>query len=373
MAQEYSLYAKAMCKNGFLGELSSIVIHHKKEDITHLVIKDETISKSQAWLVPVDFVASSTSKVLQLDFTRDDKRRLQPFIYEHYVEREYNGYFYAFNLPIITAPKWLPSETPGQKNTQFSLHRSMKVTAADGVIGNAGEFFIDPHSKRISHIILKRGHLWEKKDVIIPVSLIGKIENDKIHLKLEIGMVKKLTHKPFKRPWKEIDPSDLDLMIWIFSTKDQAYAALRTMKAYQLNNRIISINVAVISLDLNGNISLREITEVNSPVATSNSLVNGGMVNFLFGTDGHLTISEQNTHTTTENEEQIDNKLSNSLLINIKKYLPYGSSAIMLIIEHRWYSVFRQALARFDHTFIHRRLTEIDEENGNFSKLDWSN
>ena len=372
MAQEYSLYAKAMCKNGFLGELSSIVIHYQNEDITHLVIKDETISKSQAWLIPIDLVASSTDKVLQLDLTRDDTRDLKPFIYEHYIEREHNGYFYAFNLPIIPAPKWLASETTGQNIRHFSLHRSMEVTAADGVIGKAGEFFIDTHSKRISHIILNRGHLWGKKDVIIPLSLIRKVEGNKINLNLEKGSVNTLIHTPFKRPWKEVNPSDLDLMMWIFPTKHQAYAALRIMRAYQLNNHILSINVVVISMDLNGNISLREITDINSPIGSSNSLVNGGMVNFLFGPDGFLTILEQNTHTKPEKERQIDNKFSNSLLINIKKVIPSGSSAIMLIIEHRWYSVFRQAIARFDHVFMHRSLSEIDLKNNNSVNPDWS-
>ena len=373
MAQEYLLYAKVMCNNGFLGELSSIVIHHQNEHITHLVINDETISKSQAWLVPIDMVASSSGKVIQLDLSREDTRRLQPFIREHYIEREFRGYIYAFNLPILTAPKWLPSETSEENFSQYSLHRTMEIETSDGTIGKAGEFFINPQSEQITHIILQRGHFWRQRDVIIPLSLVGHVERKKIHLKIEKEMVNTLTHSPFQRPWKEINPSDLDLLIWIFTTRDQAYAALRTLRAYQLNNRILSINVAVISMDLNGNISLREITDINSPIGTTNSLVNGGMVNFLFRPDGLLTILEQNTHTKPENEEQSDNKFSNSILINIKKDIPSGSSAIMLIIEHRWYSIFRQAIARFDHVFFHRRLTEINGENGNFSKLDWSN
>ena len=38
-------------------------------------------------------------------------------------------------------------------------------------------FRIDPGSHRVTHVLLKEGHLWGRKEVAIPVSAIAGVEN----------------------------------------------------------------------------------------------------------------------------------------------------------------------------------------------------
>ena len=54
-------------------------------------------------------------------------------------------------------------------------------------------------SEHITHLILRKGHLWGQKDVTIPVSEIARIEEDAVHLKLAKEQVEALPTIPVRR------------------------------------------------------------------------------------------------------------------------------------------------------------------------------
>ena len=66
----------------------------------------------------------------------------------------------------------------------------MKTT--DGDIGQVDEFIVDPKSKYVTHLVLKEGLPWKKKQITIPVSEIERIENYTVYLKLNKQAVKAL-------------------------------------------------------------------------------------------------------------------------------------------------------------------------------------
>jgi hypothetical protein len=47
-----------------------------------------------------------------------------------------------------------------------------RVHAIDGEIGRVQGFLIDPGDRRATHVLLKEGHLWGRKEVAIPVSAV---------------------------------------------------------------------------------------------------------------------------------------------------------------------------------------------------------
>ena len=47
-----------------------------------------------------------------------------------------------------------------------------RVHAVDGEIGRVQGFLIDPGDRRATHVLLKEGHLWGRKEVAIPVSAV---------------------------------------------------------------------------------------------------------------------------------------------------------------------------------------------------------
>lgn len=68
---------------------------------------------------------------------------------------------------------------------ELALERGAQVVATDGIAGQVEEFFTDPINGKITHLIVRRGHLWDQKDVAISIDDVARIEEDKVYIKLD--------------------------------------------------------------------------------------------------------------------------------------------------------------------------------------------
>jgi hypothetical protein len=48
----------------------------------------------------------------------------------------------------------------------------------------------------ISHIVLEKGHLWAKREIVVPMDHVGRIEADTVYLKLDKAAIRALP-EPF--------------------------------------------------------------------------------------------------------------------------------------------------------------------------------
>jgi sporulation protein YlmC with PRC-barrel domain len=62
---------------------------------------------------------------------------------------------------------------PGLEN----IERGEPVHALDGEIGRVEGLRVDPGDHRVTHVLLQEGHLWGRKEVVIPASTVTKVEN----------------------------------------------------------------------------------------------------------------------------------------------------------------------------------------------------
>jgi sporulation protein YlmC with PRC-barrel domain len=60
---------------------------------------------------------------------------------------------------------------------EADIDRGERVHALDGEIGRVEGFQVDPGDHRVTHVLLQEGHLWGRKEVVIPVSAVTKVEN----------------------------------------------------------------------------------------------------------------------------------------------------------------------------------------------------
>ena len=65
---------------------------------------------------------------------------------------------------------------PGGVTGELAVRRGSRVRATDGDVGRVDEFLVDRETAHITHLVLREGHLWGQKDVLIPVSEIGQID-----------------------------------------------------------------------------------------------------------------------------------------------------------------------------------------------------
>jgi sporulation protein YlmC with PRC-barrel domain len=73
------------------------------------------------------------------------------------------------------------------------------VEATDGKVGRVDEFLINPKTDHITHLVLREGHPWGRKDVTIPVSQIDHYKENTVYLKLDKHGIEALPAIPVRR------------------------------------------------------------------------------------------------------------------------------------------------------------------------------
>jgi len=74
----------------------------------------------------------------------------------------------------------------------MAIHKGSHVFATDGRIGQVDDFLVKPENDIITHIVMKEGHLWDQREIAIPISFIKHIEDDSIYLKVDKASVEVL-------------------------------------------------------------------------------------------------------------------------------------------------------------------------------------
>jgi sporulation protein YlmC with PRC-barrel domain len=184
-----------------VGHLSCIVVNPVSDEVTHFVIRVSDMLHNE-YLLHLEDVAESSPDKIRLTITRQELANCHPFLRHEYLADQ------ASDLNLDTAvleTGWMtwPYAAPmtgyefGKTveeipHSELGIHIGSKVEASDGHIGTVNEFLVNPENHHITHIILREGHLWGRKDVCIPLSEIEKIEDDRVLLKLDKHAVRNL-------------------------------------------------------------------------------------------------------------------------------------------------------------------------------------
>jgi sporulation protein YlmC with PRC-barrel domain len=59
------------------------------------------------------------------------------------------------------------------------------VHATDGEIGSVQGLVIDPKDHHVTHVLLKEGHLWGRKQVAIPIGAASRVSDE-----VRVGMTR---------------------------------------------------------------------------------------------------------------------------------------------------------------------------------------
>ena len=84
---------------------------------------------------------------------------------------------------------------------ELAVRRGICIEAKDGYVGKVDEFVVNPENGHITHMVMREGHLWGKKDVIIPISLVGDTREGTVFLKLDKLQTEFLPTFPLYRRW----------------------------------------------------------------------------------------------------------------------------------------------------------------------------
>jgi sporulation protein YlmC with PRC-barrel domain len=206
------LQAKVECTDGVCGHSAYVLINPVIDKVTHLVVKEDS-SPNTEHIVPVDFVKETIDDTIQLSCSKAELEKMSPFNQTEFVEEkvlDYAGYRGGisgvgsyFYMPYVTSEITVPVTVESQQIPagELAVHRGTRVEAKDGYVGHVDEFVVDPESGHITHLVMRQGHLWGQKDVVIPISAMVDTGDDTLFLNIDKHQIESLPAFPVRRRW----------------------------------------------------------------------------------------------------------------------------------------------------------------------------
>jgi len=211
---EIPLNAQVECTDGVCGRSVYVLINPVIDDVTYVIVKEDSLPNTE-YLVPIEFVDETVADTIRIHCSKAELKKMEPFVKTTYIEEKvpdrsygYGGggslgmgpyYYMPYVTPDMTVS--VPVESFQIPPGELAVNRGTRVVATDGYVGKVDEFVVDPKSCQITHLVMREGHLWGQKDVIIPLSAMGQTGEDTVYLKIDKHQIESLPTFPLKRRW----------------------------------------------------------------------------------------------------------------------------------------------------------------------------
>jgi sporulation protein YlmC with PRC-barrel domain len=177
----------AVCSDGYLGEVQGVVIDPAVRTVTHVVVEPKG-RLGLARLVPLELVEATPGQ-LGLRCTETEFKSLDA------AEETLAEFVPGYPVPVqLLPPGWrgaggptLAGESipriPEQETIdivppgEVEERRGDHVHATDGDIGQVHALRIDPDSRQVTHVLLREGPVWARKEVAIPFDKVTGFGN----------------------------------------------------------------------------------------------------------------------------------------------------------------------------------------------------
>jgi uncharacterized protein YrrD len=200
--RDIPLNAKVRCTDGSAGRSSYVIINPTTDQVTHFVVRGNGLHRTER-LVPVALVEETTPDTIRLRCTKDELATMELFIERRFIRRERPRFDQGSYLPfsqIIPKEKMLVEvEFERIPRGELAVHRGADVYTTNGRVGKVDEFLVDPSDNHITHLVLREGHLWNQRDVTVPVSAIARMAKETVFLRLDKHAIEALPATSFHR------------------------------------------------------------------------------------------------------------------------------------------------------------------------------
>jgi sporulation protein YlmC with PRC-barrel domain len=219
------LGSRVDCTDESFGKLADVVIDPTSRRVTHLVVEHDRDPWS-ARLVPVELAepGDDGSGPIALRATVEEVRRL-PSVHEVAYLRldgfpvedpnwdvgieEVLALPYYPSYDVEPAPVDYAARYDRVPKGEVEIRRASAVESGDGHhLGNVDGFLVDDN-QLITHVVLEQGHLWERREVVIPIGAVARVETDAVTLSLtkdEVGALRPVAVRRWPRPLEHRRP-----------------------------------------------------------------------------------------------------------------------------------------------------------------------
>jgi uncharacterized membrane protein len=362
------LKAKVECGDGLCGESTAVIVDPLTKKMTHFVVYIEEIHPPPERLVPVGLVMETTPELIRLDCTRDEVARMAPFIATRYIPKDqpdysmYQGgeasteWYQPYATTTVGTPYTEVVEELVPEGEQ-ALHRGARVEASDGHVGLVGELVVDESGSHITHLVLQEGHLWGKREVTLPLSAIERVEGDTVTLELDKKAIGQLPAIPLRRSYVKGE-AGIELLVKVFYDPSGANEALESVEELNRRHTIKVLNVAVLVKDADGEVSLKETGDLDAKQGRLFGAITGGLIGLVAGPAGAVIGALAGAGAGGFAAKRIDMGLSDEFLKGFQERLQPGSSALVVLVEHKWAQSLSDVLGGLEGITLQQTLTD---------------
>jgi sporulation protein YlmC with PRC-barrel domain len=210
---EIPLQAQVECTDGVCGRSTYVLINPIVDQVTHLVVREDS-SPHTEYIVPVDVVAETIADTIRLRCSKAELEKMDPFVETTFIKEKVPGWYSGYSggtygmgsfyyMPFVTPEITVYESVDHQQIPpgELTVRRGTRVEATDGYVGHVDEFVVNPENGHITHLVMREGHLWGQKDVIIPLSAMDDTREDTVFLKLDKHQIESLPTFPLHRRW----------------------------------------------------------------------------------------------------------------------------------------------------------------------------
>lgn len=216
--KEIPLNAKVECADGPAGQSIKVIVDPKSLQVTHFVVKEKARPHTKR-LVPVDQVADTTAASVRLSCTVSELAEMQPFVVTEYRQVDIPRYQDVTTVgpqqysDVMTTPVERELVPEGE----LAVREGVEVEATDGPVGRVDELLVDPETGQITHLVMREGHMWGQKEVLLPLSVIDRTEKETVYLSLDKETVSTMLSIPAR--WRS-EVAGVELVVVTYNDMD---------------------------------------------------------------------------------------------------------------------------------------------------------
>ncbi len=183
--------AKVSCTDGRAGTSVAVTLHPLTRIISNLIVAD---SHGNERLVAVNVISKTDEDQIWLNCTEEEFKEMALFQVTEFVSRapqqsgdwaEEDGEW-EDGVDVSqfeqTTGYGNPIQVERVPEGEIAFHRKTDIEATDGHVGVVEKLVVHEEGGQISHFTVHKGHLWKKRDVMIPLSAVDSIDYDSVYL-----------------------------------------------------------------------------------------------------------------------------------------------------------------------------------------------
>jgi len=234
-----------------------------------------------------------------------------------------------------------------------AVRQGATVEATDGKVGRVDDLLVDPTTGDVSHIIMRSGHPWGERDVVVPVSMIRTMAIDTVYLKADRETIGALLAVPLLG-------RDMDVALVAFLAESEAIAdeASATLRKLATGGVEAVRNAAKILKDKNGNTRVSKLEDIGATRGALFGAITGGLIGLLGGPVGIVVGAAAGAATGGIAAGRIDLGFPDEFLEELERHLCPGSAAIIAVVRTGWRDDVLSTLSGFPGKILQLELTE---------------